>query len=890
MNTKLGKSFGLAFVVAVGILALMFALGTFNAQQAGAQDDDTPPTLAVNDVDLAVDGKGSVGIPVGTETIVTLTFSSSRALGENDQIDVTLTGFPEASAAVGVTADITGVLDDAGEPVAKASQAINTNGDEGEQPLTIMLTLSDDENIPVDTTVTVTIGDETDDSGLDTGDAAGVIKAGVEVTDDLDNEGSETETDDADADSTDVSFGVLLDTDTVSAGAESYVSVEVGTATTGADGAGILALTTGLINSGDRITIDLESFGLPDSIDTEDVSIRGLTTTGAQVQRGEPESVRISGSEVTLIVPDMSEAEGDQSLSPRYRVVFNTEAGVTIPSTAGNHFVSWENSDGDDIESNTITVLTSLTPDPKKGDRDTEITLKGRAWPTGTTGIYWVKGSNEKFIQDVNASDGAFDLALTPTADFEPGENTIRAIGADGIKMVETTFELLGTVAVSPQTVDKGGILKITLTDWSTGNVAKAKIGGEDVERVTDTGEPESYPVVTIGAEPEDGFVFWVKVGEDVRLGSKTLTLLNIDDERLGSTDIEIGALSLSVTPTAAVAGQQVTVSGSGFARSATITGTVQSKMAIFPSDSDEATSSGRITVTFTIPAGVTHGTRTIEITDSKSNVGQVSLTVPEPAVTVDPKSSKRGSQLTVSGSGFPADESITVEYDEGSGRSVRSDGTGSWTTTFAVPSNAGIGEEAKIKATGEAGGENYVADTTHSVPPQTITLGSETASSGSTLTISGDGFPRFASVKVVFGSHDETSLGVNTDDNGSFPATSVLVPGLDDGIIIVRVTVSGITATELLEIVPTPVITTKPSADVFADLIAMDNLIVVWYFDNDTKGWSFYDPRPAVAAAVDLNEVSSGDIVWIQITADQDFPGATPSDLSAGWNQVTIN
>ena len=29
MNTRLGKSFGLAFVVAVGILALMFALGTF---------------------------------------------------------------------------------------------------------------------------------------------------------------------------------------------------------------------------------------------------------------------------------------------------------------------------------------------------------------------------------------------------------------------------------------------------------------------------------------------------------------------------------------------------------------------------------------------------------------------------------------------------------------------------------------------------------------------------------------------------------------------------------------------------------------------------------------------------------------------------------------------
>ena len=35
MNTRLGKSFGLAFVVAVGILAVMFALGTFNAPTGG---------------------------------------------------------------------------------------------------------------------------------------------------------------------------------------------------------------------------------------------------------------------------------------------------------------------------------------------------------------------------------------------------------------------------------------------------------------------------------------------------------------------------------------------------------------------------------------------------------------------------------------------------------------------------------------------------------------------------------------------------------------------------------------------------------------------------------------------------------------------------------------
>ena len=36
MNTKVVKSFGLALIVAVGVLALLLATGTFSPQKAGA--------------------------------------------------------------------------------------------------------------------------------------------------------------------------------------------------------------------------------------------------------------------------------------------------------------------------------------------------------------------------------------------------------------------------------------------------------------------------------------------------------------------------------------------------------------------------------------------------------------------------------------------------------------------------------------------------------------------------------------------------------------------------------------------------------------------------------------------------------------------------------------
>ncbi len=78
----------------------------------------------------------------------------------------------------------------------------------------------------------------------------------------------------------------------------------------------------------------------------------------------------------------------------------------------------------------------------------------------------------------------------------------------------------------------------------------------------------------------------------------------------------------------------------------------------------------------------------------------------------------------------------------------------------------------------------------------------------------------------------------------------------------------------------------TLTSAEAFAGLIAENNLEVVWHFDNTTKAWSFYDPRPEVADVCDLEEVTTGYNIWIQVRANQEFQGQT---LTAGWNSITL-
>ena len=89
MNTRLGKSFGLAFMVAVGILAVMFALGTFNAQQAGADvatetDGDVEYQLIIVDPDDPSPSQSRD---------FTVAFKTTEALDNYEPITIELKGF-----------------------------------------------------------------------------------------------------------------------------------------------------------------------------------------------------------------------------------------------------------------------------------------------------------------------------------------------------------------------------------------------------------------------------------------------------------------------------------------------------------------------------------------------------------------------------------------------------------------------------------------------------------------------------------------------------------------------------------------------------------------------------------------------------------------------------
>ncbi len=74
--------------------------------------------------------------------------------------------------------------------------------------------------------------------------------------------------------------------------------------------------------------------------------------------------------------------------------------------------------------------------------------------------------------------------------------------------------------------------------------------------------------------------------------------------------------------------------------------------------------------------------------------------------------------------------------------------------------------------------------------------------------------------------------------------------------------------------------------ATLFEELIDDETLMTVWMYHNATQSWILFDPRPEIAWANDLAEVSAGDILWVEVTEEADFQGET---LYEGWNLVAV-
>jgi hypothetical protein len=684
-------------------------------------------------------------------------------------------------------------------------------------------------------------------------------------------------------------------------------------------------------NSGEIWVAFDAKYGVPATITKTSISIASGQTTGGvsnplidptvveQIAASSPLSVGDTIVKLQLADTDPSSASDVQGLSINtgladHLITFATSAGITLPTLASTQQVWMSKDQGTTWDSvtkvagtNAIAVDEELTLSSSSGARGKAVTATGKGF-TGTGAVtLWIDstadnaiGTDEYIIaSDIATSSGSFEYEFTTDTNFPLTATNINAQGGDGEVVTANipTWDAYGSISLDKTEVARGASLKVSTTDWQAGEITGITIGG-----VSQTLPTEK----TITADVDTSFT--VTVGATTPLGSQKILMTSAEESTTGRyTTVTITGAPVTVSPSTAVAGQEVTVTGTGFTKSddlATIT--VGGRTVTYVSsgalnttdtiaDNVETDSSGNFSTSFLIPDHATTrtaGSHKILVTDDGGLTGEVFVTVPGRTLTVDTETSKRGSEVTVTGTGYEADGTVALTYTSGttdtSLGSATADAYGGFTKVVTIPNTPAIPSTNTITGAITSGGSQTV---THKIGASSIEMDVSEASTGTSVTITGAGFPAYATVgtMTIGGLDVRPTPAPSTDVDGGFTST-VMVPGLTAGNHTVKVTASSVTGSISLKVVATTaevVAVSTATADVFADSIAADNLVRVWKFNNSDQSWSFYDPREAFADANTLANTASGDIVWVNVTAEEAFQSTT---LYPGWNLISLD
>ncbi len=518
-------------------------------------------------------------------------------------------------------------------------------------------------------------------------------------------------------------------------------------------------------------------------------------------------------------------------------------------------------------------------------------------------------------VDESFSTDPALNLNQVNAIDGEGNSVCRFAIGSPGICDVDKAgdivrFELEGSVSVTP---DHGGPVfefHMTLRDFPKGStISTITLGGFPV-RASDLKSLEGVPLNDNG-----GATIKAIVPRNTPAGQQILRVNVLSPGNVvitADTTYTVEGAKVNLSPTKVVPNMNLTISGSGYipggvicASGISIGGEVLTSFTSQFRDGSGSPckvgedfirlSSGLIgpafVVTVPVPpvqsifdAGINGEEVEVKVSDVIGVTGIAFLEIAKRELTVSPPFGVPQSLLTIRGSGFPADNpdgapgyspNVAIRYEGDSTSkniSETPDAMGNFTVTLKVPTRVIIPSDNAIEATVEdQDGVPSTTTTIHVVPGPLVQVEPARGPSGSLVTIVGFGFQRFATVESVeFGGRG--ALGgrtVNTDDAGNLVIPGVQVPGLEILPFDLVVNVNGITATTVFEVIDSGE-GQGLATQVTEGLEPLgDSLERVFYFNNFSKVWTFYDPRPEFAGANSLSELVESQVYWLKLTEE---------------------
>lgn len=366
-----------------------------------------------------------------------------------------------------------------------------------------------------------------------------------------------------------------------------------------------------------------------------------------------------------------------------------------------------------------------------------------------------------------------------------------------------------------------------------------------------------------------------------------------------GSATFTVVSRGLTVSPASGPLGTSILLSGGNYTPSGIIKaneikvgeqGTLHGAITLDSSGSIPATS-------LPVPADVAYGDAKVtvmvykDLTSTDKVTGEGAFTVVQPTISLEPAAVAMGNDVTVTGEGWVGNSIVTIEMSPiGTGTRalttavVTTDGLGGFSTFMTVPNNVGVGPQT-VSVDAHDGLGNTTLAKNLNIPAPTLTLSpSGTATVGDRVQVTATGFtPSTGLSELTIGGANVMEGVVVTDEQGNL-TTAFTVPGLT-GAQLVKVKIGNAdVSTSIVVEKGVAVVSTDPRV-IFADEIASGNLVRIFYFDNGTKQFSFFDPAFDDDANT-LNSIVKGQIVDIGVNANTTFRGV---DLTPVYNRIAL-
>ncbi|MFC1933090.1 IPT/TIG domain-containing protein [Chloroflexota bacterium] len=329
-----------------------------------------------------------------------------------------------------------------------------------------------------------------------------------------------------------------------------------------------------------------------------------------------------------------------------------------------------------------VEAVAIISLDSNEGTVGTEVEISGEGYGDSEDITVEYDGSDvdiESGDSDTDSS-GEFECTIL-VPESTAGDHTITVIGDDSDLEAEDTFTVEPQISISPESGAAGDTVTVSGTGF--GDEVDIAITFNTTEVATD--------------ETDDDGSFEVSFNVPA-LGAGSYDIEADDDDNSDTAEFTIATATFNLSSTTGSVGDVVTVSGTGFQASKSITITFDNESAATATTDVDGAFSADVTVPVrtadTYKVKASDGTNTIEADFSISTSAGISpvTSVASPGY-VD-------SQLTVSGIGFVAGRTVTITYDGSQVATslVKTDGT--FSATFNVPASSG-GEHSIIATDG---------------------------------------------------------------------------------------------------------------------------------------------------------------------------------------------